>query len=406
VPQRLLAALAAALASLGASAQQAYPDVSFSGFGTLGLVQTDTNAGQYATSVLQPLGAGKDLDWRTDSLVATQVNARFTRSLAVVAQVVSNKTADNDFMPHFEWAFARYAMTPDLAVRGGIMAVPIFMLSDSRLVGISFPWVRPPTAVYSQAPITNFRGADLTYRAVLGDTSLTAQPYFGEAPTDVPLNAGGVVHSHLDRVAGLGLRAERGPWSARVGWFQSRFTYRSPTTESLATSLHDAAAVLPGALALANEISSIDKRLTFASVGVAYDGERTFFQAEYGRRKSETFLASTQAWYATLGYRFGNVMPHATVSGVEVTSRTSQDVIPATGSFAPLAASVGSLLAGQNVQQDTVALGVRWQFSKNADLKLQWDHVHLPDGAVGNFHGTPGFADSVNVYSAALDFVF
>ncbi|HZZ92301.1 MAG TPA: hypothetical protein VFE23_07050 [Usitatibacter sp.] len=404
--QRLLATLAVALASFGACAQQAYPDVAFSGFGTLGLVQTDTNAGQYATSVLQPLGADKGLDWRTDSLIAGQVNARFTRSLSIVAQVVANETADHDFMPHFEWAFARYAITPDLAVRGGIMAVPVFMLSDSRLVGISFPWVRPPTAVYSQAPITNFRGADLTYRTAFGETSFTVQPYFGEAPTDVPLNAGGVVRSHLDRVAGLGVRAERGPWSARVGWFQSRFTYRSPTTQALATSLHDAAAALPGTLGLANDISSIDKRLTFASVGVACDGERAFFQAEYGRRKSETFLASTDAWYATLGYRFGNVMPHVTVSGVDVTSRTRQDVIPASGPFAPLAASVNSLLSGQNVKQDTVAVGVRWQFSKNADLKLQWDHVHLPDGAVGNFHGTPGFADSVNVYSAAMDFVF
>jgi Gram-negative porin len=404
--QRLLAALAAALASFGACAQETYPDVTFSGFGTLGLVQTDTNAGRYATSVLQPLGAGKDLDWRTDSLLGGQVNARFTRSLSVVAQVVANKTADNDFMPHFEWAFARYAITPDLAVRGGIMAVPLFMLSDSRLVGISFPWVRPPTAVYSQAPITNFLGADLTYRVAFGDASFTVQPYVGEAPTDVPLNAGGVVRSDLDRVAGLGIRVERGPWTARASWFQSRFTYRSPTTELLATSLHDAAAALPGALELANEISSVDKRLVFASVGVAYDGERTFFQAEYGRRKSETFLASTNAWYATLGYRFGNVMPHLTVSGVNVTSRTTQDVIPGTGRLAPLAASVNSLLSAQDVRQETLALGMRWQFRKNADLKVQWDHVRLPGGAVGNFHGTPGFADSVNVYSAALDFVF
>ena len=40
------------------------------------------------------------------------------------------------------------------------MAVPVFMQSDSRLVGISYPWVRTPTALYSQVPITNFRGVD------------------------------------------------------------------------------------------------------------------------------------------------------------------------------------------------------------------------------------------------------
>ena len=402
----MAAALAAALVPGAALAQQAYPDVRFSGFGTLGLVQTDNHAGQYATSVLQPGGARDELDWRTDSVIAGQMDARFTRSLSAVAQVVSNKTADNDFMPHFEWAFARYAITPDLAVRGGIMAVPIFMLSDSRLVGISFPWVRPPTALYSQAPITNFRGGDVTWRHGFGDTTVTVQPYFGKAPTDVPATTGGTVRTQLDRVAGVSLLAEHGAWSARASWFQTRFTYSSPTTDALFAGLHSISPLLPGAGALADEISADEKRLTFANVGVAYDGAKVFFQGEYGRRQSHTFLASTNAWYATLGYRFGNVMPHVTLSGVDVTSRTSQNVVPAAGPFLPLATAVNSLLAGQNVKQDAVALGVRWQFAKNADFKAQWDHVHLPDGAVGNFHGTPGFAGSVNVYSAAVDFVF
>jgi hypothetical protein len=37
---------------------------------------------------------------------------------------------------------------------------------------------------------------------------------------------------------------------------------------------------------------------------------------------------------------------------------------------------------------------------------VQWDRVRLPDGAMGSFKGTPGFAETVNVYSAGVDFVF
>jgi hypothetical protein len=71
-------------------------------------------------------------------------------------------------------------------------------------------------------------------------------------------------------------------------------------------------------------------------------------------------------------------MPHITPSRVRTESPTSQSVIPAAGPLAPVAAGVDTLLAGQNVSQKTVALGVRWQCARNADLKLQWDRINLP----------------------------
>jgi len=401
----LAAALAASL-SPALCAAQSFPDVSFSGFGTLAAVRTDNANAQYATSVLQPGGARNRWDARPDSLIAGQVNARFTRSLAFVGQAVANRNADDDFMPHVEWAFLRLQATPDLAVRGGVLAVPVFMLSDSRLVGFSFPWVRPPTALYSQAPITDFRGVDLVYRKSFGDAAITVQPYAGKAPTDVPGTDGSIVRAHLDRLAGINIVGEMDNWTVRAGYFRTRFTYHSATTDALFAGLHAAAPLLPGVGTLADELSADHKKLEFTSVGVAYDGSRVFFQSEYGRRDAELFLATTKAWYATLGYRFGTVMPHVTVSSVDVASRTTQQVVPHVGPLAALATGLDSLLATQNVAQDAVAVGLRWQFAPGADLKVQWDRVRLPDGALGNFKGTAGFADTVNVYSAAVDFVF
>jgi hypothetical protein len=91
---------------------------------------------------------------------------------------------------------------------------------------------------------------------------------------------------------------------------------------------------------------------------------------------------------------------------VSVDSPTRQTVLPPVGPLAPLAAGVDSLLAGQNLAQKTVAAGVRWHFHKNVDVKAQWDRVKLPAGGIGNFRGTPGAAQTVNVYSVAVDFVF
>jgi hypothetical protein len=400
----VLAAVVAALApSLGA-AQSSSPTYSFSGFGTLGAVRTDTDAAQYATSVVQPGGARRGWDAEVDSLIAGQVDVRFTPALSLVVQAVANKTAKDNFTPHVEWAFGRWAVTRDLTLRGGIMSVPVFMGSDSRLVGISYPWVRTPTALYSQVPITNFRGVDALYRVAAGNVTVTVQPYLGAAPTDVP-SSGTVVKSKLDDMMGLNVAAEMGSWTVRAGYMRTDFTYSTDSTRQVFAGIRQVAGLVPGAGALA-ELEAVEKKTSFAGVGVGYDGGNLFFQSEYGQRRSDSFLADTDAWYASFGYRFGNVMPHLTISEAKVKSATSQRVLPTVGPLAALGAGVNSLLASQDVAQETVAAGVRWQFARNADFKLQWDRVKLPGGALGNFRGSRGFAGTVNVYSAAVDFVF
>jgi hypothetical protein len=403
-----IASAIAIVAPLCAHADDTAPSMfTFSGFGTAGVVQTNNNLGQYATSILQPKGADKDADFGVDSMIAGQVNVRATDSLTFVGQLVANRTADDNYNPHVEWAFGRYAFTPDLAVRAGILAVPVFLQSDSRLVGFANPWVRMPVAVYSQAPFTNFVGADLVYRHAFGATTMTVQPYAGKATVHIP-EAGGHGNADLDDIVGLNLSGEIGSWTVRAGYFQTKLTYASDSTTTLFNGLRQINAFVPGAADLAESLDSDHKKIQFTVVGAAYDSGNVLFQTEYAKRKVDFFLADTSSWYATLGYRFGNVMPNITVSQVKVDSPLSQNVVPTVGPVGAVGLGVNTLLQGQNTAQKAVAIGVRWQFAKNFDAKLQWDRVALPDGAVGNFTKVqPGFAGStVNVYSAAVDFVF
>lgn len=383
-------------------------DVSFSGFGTLGAVSTDTNKVQFATSVLQPGGAKKKPDLTVDSVLGGQANYRMTGPLSFVGQLVANKTADNNFVPHVEWAFAKYAITRDLDVRGGVLAAPFFMVSDSRLVGFANPWVRPPTALYSQVPLSSFRGADLLYRHTVGGVNLSVQPYFGKAPTKTPNPNGDHVIAHIDKIVGLNVGGEMGGWSARVGYMQARFSYPLASLDQLFGELRQVDPFVPGAARLADDLAPDDKKISFASAGLTYEGGDIFFQGEWARRRTQFFLADTTAWYTTLGYRRGNLLPYVTLSQVKVDSPTSDSTVPNAGPLAPLAQGVNSLLATQNYAQSAVAFGMRYQFAKNADVKLQWDRVKIPQGALGNFvQPAPDFVGgTVNVYSATVDFVF
>ena len=80
-----------------------------------------------------------------------------------------------------------------------------------------------------------------------------------------------------------------------------------------------------------------------------------------------------------------------------------------------IAATAAFLNATLNAQlgvipvQNTASLGVRWDFAKNAALKVQYDHVELGASSHGTFGNVqPDFqrGGTVRLISAAVDFVF
>jgi hypothetical protein len=77
------------------------------------------------------------------------------------------------------------------------------------------------------------------------------------------------------------------------------------------------------------------------------------------------------------------------------------------GSAAALNAGLNSLLQATTGQ--TVSLGSRWDFKKNAALKLQYDHISLDANSSGLLLNTQlGFrpGGTFNVFSVTVDFVF
>ena len=73
-----------------------------------------------------------------------------------------------------------------------------------------------------------------------------------------------------------------------------------------------------------------------------------------------------------------------------------------------LNAALNAILGSIPVQSTTSA-GVRWDFMKNVDLKLQVDHTRLGEGSPGLLINLqPGFerGGTVDLFSAAIDFIW
>jgi hypothetical protein len=136
---------------------------------------------------------------------------------------------------------------------------------------------------------------------------------------------------------------------------------------------------------------------------------------ELAHSNSQTFIGDSRGWYVTGGYRFGAITPYVTLARVRVDSSTSDPGLSLGGLPPSLAARAGGLnaalngLLGSVVQQKSVTLGARWDFARNAALKVQYDRLDLDNGSPGVLSNTqPGFEPGgrVDLFSVTLDFVF
>ncbi len=393
----LVGACGLAAGSARADALSWDPSASFSGFGSLGYVKTDTDLAQFV-SAGQPAGASKDGSISPDTKLGGQVNAKANSVFSATVQAVSKYAGQGNWKPTVEWGFIKAQVTPDFAVRAGRIGLPFYMVSDYLNVDYSNLWIRPPVDVYGQVAFSHFDGADAIYQTSVGSTTLTGQVFAGG------FNTMTTVRVKARQSAGLNLTAEfDNGLTMRVGYARAKITVDSVQMAGLVGALEQTPFASVG-----EELDVTNKAASFMGVGVSYDHENFVGSAEYTKRKTSSYISSTTGWSVTGGYRIGKFTPYGVVSQVKVDNANVDDTIPAgVPQLAPLRGAVEGLLATQNIAQKTDSIGLRWDAYKNVAVKFEYDHVK-PQGGPGQFAKVqPGFGTSaVNVYGVAVDFVF
>jgi hypothetical protein len=341
---------------------------SFNGFGTLGIVQTDTNQGQFVRDD-ESNGATTHASFNVDSDLGLQGTVQPTTWLSGTVQLLSKERTEKNIDTEVEWAYAKVEPVTGLAFLGGRMTLPMFLVSDSRDVNYANTWVRPPNEVYGQALLHRLEGGEVRYRLPIESTTLTVMVLAGDSQLDVP-NSG---------VAGFDVKNVRG-WNAQwnTEWVTLRAgrVWGNPQLDAGSTD-----------------------RYTFTGFGATVDRNNIVVQSEYVTRRSEfgAGVVNANGWYALAGYRFRPFLPY-------VSYAKAQDSLPS--------------LSHLTNPQSTVATGVRWDAFKSADLKLQVERVNTYDTAGMSF-STPlspgtGLGPPVNAaitkpvlaFSLVLDVVF
>jgi hypothetical protein len=398
-------ALAAATVDTGAGT----PWFSFSAFGTLGEVHSSQDNADFTANVFQPNGAGYTHSWSADvdSLVGAQLTANILSKLSAVVQVVADQNYDGTFTPHIEWANVKYQFTPDLSVRVGRSVLPTFLFSDTRMVGYTYPWVRPPLEVYGQLPLSECDGVDFSGRIHGGDLSNTLQGNFGQSDVQQPHNKG---IAYTRDAFGVSDTSEYESFTLRLSYWHTHLIIAG-----IDPFLDTFRLFGPPGISIADKYESDYKVLVTEVIGASYDPGHWFVMSEWSHTNANSFLGNTTGWYVSGGYRAAEFTPYATYAEASATSNSDPGLtltaLPSNrvGFAAGLNSGLNALLEQSIPEQRTLSVGTRWDFMKNLDLKLQADHTRLGADSFGTLTNVqPGLhpGGTVNLFSATLNFVF
>jgi hypothetical protein len=410
---RIVLCLAALQAAAAHAQDTGTPRFTLSGYGTVGAVHSDEDRADYLVDLFKPNGPGRSHGWSADadSRIGLQGSALITPRLSAVVQVLAQQRFDNTYRPTVEWANLKYEVTPDFSIRGGRVVLPIFMVTDTRRVGYSNPWIRPPVELYSLVPVTNNDGFDASYRFAVAGYANTVQLSAGRSDSKFPNSSGFEAGTAKVRnLVAINDTVERGFATLRLSLGRA-----SLTIEALRPLFDAFRQFGPAGAAIADRYSMEDRKVSFVGVGGSYDPGKWFVMAEWARFATHAVAGNKSAWYASGGYRLKSVTPYLTYARIKADSNTSDPGLSLEGlppNVAPIAAFLNANLNAQLgllPVQDTMSAGVRWDFYKNAALKVQYDRVKIganSRGTFGNF--APDFQPGVRVqlFSAAVDFVF
>lgn len=410
MPTKPVSFLLASLLLLGGfplTAQADTPSFSLNGFGTLGVVHSSEDQADYVSNQFTARGTGHTTDWsaEVDSKLGLQLTANLTPRISSVVQVVTEQQYDGEFRPGFEWANVSFDVTPDLNLRAGRVVLPVFMNAEHRKVGYATAWVRPPLEVYRSIPVSNIDGIDVSYRLRIADATSTLRATYGQSNTRFPYTDETTIRNTAKAESREGLTLNSTVERGNTTFFAAYSRFRLTIEEF--SPLFDAFRMFgPEGDAIANHYDIDDKPVEVISLGARYDPGNWFVMGEWAQIESRSFLADSRGWYITGGYRHGDFTPYVTYARQHIHSDTSAGLsLPAS---ARLDAELNSLLHWQP-QQKSVSLGLRWDFSRNMAMKVQFDHMNHEPGSPGYLVNVqPGFepGGSVNLFSLALDFVF
>ncbi|MCG6939049.1 MAG: hypothetical protein LJE83_12880 [Gammaproteobacteria bacterium] len=388
--------------------------IQFDGFMTAGAsVHDDSKNKNTYIGGLGDRGITNDVTFETDTRFGLQISSDVTEDMSVVAQLLGTGV-DGNFNAIIERAYSDDELNDIASIHVGKIKQPVYLVNDYIEVGYAYPWIRPPVEVYYlNNPLNTVNGIEFLLQVPVGPGTLSFQPYLGSNRDDIP-NAQGA-YFEAENIYGIDVKYSGHGYIVHASTFQCEVkTYGGFILTG--TGLGDVSVDLNGKGDC--EVTSAGFNLDMANV-VVY--------AEWQDRTTTDTLSRAfgdqDAYYATIGYRFGKFLPHITYASIDGKAST-------VGLATDTGAITGGALAGnpagsQSMNfpvaiQTSITAGLRYEVNDSAALKIEYsvvdiedDPQKLADANQGTNYGlfNADFTKmppdgSVGIFSVALDVIF
>jgi hypothetical protein len=408
--------LATAVVSvLASNAAQA---IQFDGFMTAGAAKIvsidDADKGNIYIGGLGDRGITEDLTFEKDTRFGLQISSDVSENMSVVAQILGRGDQGN-FNAIVEWAYIDYAVNDIASVHVGKIKQPVYLVNDYVEVGYAYPWIRPPQEVYySNNPLNTVNGIELLLQFPVGPGTLSFQPYLGSNRDDIP-NGGGA-YFEAENIYGMDVKYSGRGYTVHGSAFQCDVYVTGAPFEASAAAVGGTVRV---------DLNNRNGVCNVMATGFNLDLANFVVYAEWQKRTTDEKLSQafgdTEAYYATVGYRFGKWLPHLTFASV--TGEASTVGLPGDGVAEVLTGPATGFQLNYPVPiQTSITAGLRYEVNDSAALKIEYqvidvetDQQTLMDAnEPGNFNyglfntnfDQAGPQNQVGIMSVALDVIF
>lgn len=398
-------------------------EVDWSGFATVG----------YAISN-QPYRYQRFIDdggtFERDSILGLQLDARLAPRLGGTIQLRLAPASDSDanWEPSLAWAFLSWRPVDDLLLRAGKLRIPLMLDTENQDVGVTYPFARLPSEVYSTASTSDIYGVMFSKTFWGGEREWSIDGYYGQigAHQRLYLRAGPgeaqpAADYHSVRMKGGGLvlsmRHDDDVYRLGVHRIETRRHHGGIISDFAFTPLPPPYQPGEGFYDIANSphtTATTSRMLTLAASVALPAGFRG--TSEYVRVHSDDAVNGWDRWaaYAALSRRLGAWTPYAYYARMQSAGRvlrlydavvSNQVSIPNPGIATSQRLVADSLLAHD---QSTLAVGAAYRLTANSLLKAEWAQTRT--GSVSSFVDAPAGGDSahlrINVLSLSCSYSF
>lgn len=385
------------------------------GFGTIGYVADNRSDIALARDISQKPkdGFATGGSWTVDSRVGAQFEYRVSPTIDLVGQIVVRDHFKADLDNSTELAYVAVRPQTEVDIRVGRINYDAFLMSDHRNVGYAYAWVRPPMEFYGWIPIFSLDGIDAAYNTHADDASWRIKAQAGQSKFPIPIQYG--YDFKTNDLLSLSVYRQTAFWRLKAAYSQFTIGSEVPAFAPLHAGLDQViAAAIPALSAEATElrgnVAFKNARITYVTLGAAYDDGAWTAQAELGRSTATAAVVPhARMAYVSVGRHFGDWTPYLRLSA----SKPGNELRTAAADWGALNATLRDPalhnLNATRIEQYTKTIGARWDFTRSAALKLQWDRTVVRPYGYGQWWRDIGInmqSSRINQISATLDFTF